>query len=114
MSEEPSEEAGAAGDQHADAHRAKLSDYLEVPFEIHLAWSEKVLSVGPGQTALEVLLKAGVPIEPGCEVGHCGECATDFVEGDLIHMDACLSRSDRERKFCPCVSRAHTRIVLAV
>lgn len=83
------------------------------PFEILLAWSDRVLLVGADQTALEVLIAAGVPIEPGCQTGGCGMCATEFVEGDVIHKDGCLTAGDRERYFCPCVSRAKTRIVIA-
>ena len=45
--------------------------------------------------------------------GGCGMCATAYVEGDIIHKDGCLNASDRERYFCPCVSRARTRVVLA-
>ena len=37
-------------------------------FEIYLAWSDQVLKVGADQSALEVLLQAGVPIEPGCQI----------------------------------------------
>ena len=82
-------------------------------FEIYLAWSDQVLKVGADQTALEVLLQAGVSIEPGCQTGGCGDCATAYVEGDVIHKDLCLNGEDRERFFCPWVSRAITRIVLA-
>lgn len=81
-------------------------------FEIILAWSERTLPVGPGETALQVLVRAGIPVEPGCTLGGCGMCATEYVEGDVIHKDTCLSLVDREHYFCPCVSRAHTRIVL--
>lgn len=83
-------------------------------FEILLAWSDVTLSVGPDQTALAVLLSAGVAIEPGCGNGGCGMCATAYVEGDIEHKDACLTASDREHLFCPCVSRGRSRIVLAV
>jgi len=82
-------------------------------FEIYLAWSDVTLTVRPTQSALEVLLAAGLPIEPGCQTGGCGSCTTDFVEGDVIHKDSCLSEGDRQRSFCPCVSRARTRLVLA-
>ncbi len=84
------------------------------PFEIYLAWSERTLVVGPEERALEVLLRAGVPIEPGCQTGGCGDCATAYLEGDVVHKDGCLNGDDRKRYFCPCVSRARTRIVLAV
>lgn len=83
-------------------------------FEIYLAWSERTLVVEAHQTTLAVLLEAGVPIEPGCQTGGCGMCATPYVEGDVIHKDGCLTGSDRERFFCPCVSRARSRLVLAL
>lgn len=83
-------------------------------FDIILAWSDTTLTVAPDQSALQVLLAAGVAIEPGCQIGGCGLCATDYVEGDIVHKDACLSAADRDRLFCPRVSRAWTRIVLAV
>lgn len=83
-------------------------------FEIYLAWSDTTIIVRPGQTALQALADAGVAVEPGCQTGGCGMCATAYVEGDVIHKDGCLSASDRERYFCPCVSRARTRIVLAL
>lgn len=83
-------------------------------FEIFLAWSDQVLSVGPQDTALSVLVAAGVPIEPECGSGACGMCVTAYVEGDVVHKDSCLTPEDRTRNFCPCVSRATSRIVLAL
>lgn len=82
-------------------------------FEIFLAWSETTVVVRANETALAALLAAGLPIEPGCGTGGCGMCVTEYVEGDVVHKDACLSTEDRKRYFCPCVSRARTRIVLA-
>lgn len=84
------------------------------PFEIYLAWSDRTLIVPAGQSALQVLLDAGIPIQPGCLSGGCGECVTEYVEGDVIHKDSCLNLDDRAHNFCPCVSRAATRIVLAL
>ncbi len=83
------------------------------PFEIYLAWSDVTLTVPAHQTALAVLLAADYPIEPGCMTGSCGECLTEYVEGDVIHKDTCLNAADRKHHFCPCVSRAKTRIVIA-
>lgn len=83
-------------------------------FEIYLAWSDVTLQVEPDRSALQVLLDAGIAIEPGCQTGGCGACATEYVEGDIVHKDTCLSEADRQRTFCPCVSRANSRVVLAV
>ena len=68
----------------------------------------------PGRSALEVLIEAGIPIEPGSQTGGCGMCATAYVGGDVGHKDACLTAEDRKRYFCPCVSRGRGRIVLAL
>ena len=84
------------------------------PFEIYLAWSDRSVRVEAGTSALAALLEAGVAVETGCQTGGCGSCVLAYVEGDLIHKDACLSVADRARYFCPCVSRAETRIVLAL
>lgn len=94
--------------------RGQLEPDTSHAFEILLAWSDVTLTVGPDQTALDVLLSAGVAIEPGCGTGGCGMCATAYVEGDIDHKDACLTSSEREHLFCPCVSRARRRIVLAL
>lgn len=82
------------------------------PFEILLVQSERTITVGRGESALQALIAAGLPIEPGCQTGACGTCITEYVEGDVVHKDACLSAHDREHHFCPCVSRARSRIVI--
>ena len=82
-------------------------------FEIYLAWSETTLIVRPTETALAVLLAAGLPIEAGCGTGGCGKCAPAYVEGDVEHKDVCLSAAEQKHLFCPCVSRARSRVVLA-
>lgn len=81
-------------------------------FEIWLVWSDVRLSVGEHQTALSVLEQAGLPIEPGCMTGGCGECATEYVEGNVEHKDTCLNADERQRQFCPCVSRASGTLIL--
>ena len=83
-------------------------------FEIYLAWSETTLRVAADQSARDVMLAAGLPVEIGCGNGGCGMCVTEYVEGDIVHKDACLTAADRAHYFCPCVSRAATRIVLAL
>lgn len=89
-----------------------MSSPAPEPFEIYLVWSEKTLTVGSDQSALQVLVEAGLPVEPGCMTGGCGTCMVEFVEGDVIHKDACLTAADRERHMCPCVSRARGTLVL--
>lgn len=38
-------------------------------FDIYLAWSNRHLAVEANTTALNVLLAAGITIEPGCQPG---------------------------------------------
>lgn len=95
-------------------HGSIAAAVCDEAFEIYLAWSETTLTVPLGRSALEVLIEAGIAIEPGCQTGGCGMCATAYVEGDVLHKDACLTAEDRERYFCPCVSRGRGRIVLAL
>lgn len=85
---------------------------MKEPFEIWLVWSDRKLYVPAERSALAVLQDAGVPVEMGCEHGDCGTCATEYVEGDVIHNDSCLSEADRAHEFCPCVSRAKGRLAL--
>ncbi len=85
---------------------------MKEPFDIFLVWSERTLHVPADKTALKVLQEAGVPIDMGCENGECGTCATEYVEGDVIHNDYCLTEATRQHEFCPCVSRAKGRLVL--
>lgn len=84
------------------------------PFEIYLAWSDRTFTVENGQSTLQVLLNAGVLIQAGCLTGVCGECVIEYVEGDVIHKDSCLNEHERQHSSCPCVSRARSRIVLAL
>lgn len=85
---------------------------MKEPFEIFLVWSERTLHVPAGRSALDVLQEAGVAVDKGCENGECGTCSTEYVEGDVIHRDTCLTAATREHEFCPCVSRAKGRLVL--
>ncbi len=80
--------------------------------EIWLVWSDRKIEVPAGTSILDALLAAGVPVEPGCRVGSCGECVMDYVEGDIVHKDSCLSAQDRSHRFCPCVSLARGTLVL--
>lgn len=84
----------------------------EGTFEVWLVWSDRRVIVPPGISALAVLQEAGVPIDPGCMTGGCGSCVTPYVDGEVVHKDACLSASDRATQFCPCVSRANGTLTL--
>jgi hypothetical protein len=86
---------------------------LGAAFDIYLAWSDRNVRVHADTTALAALLAAGVPVELGCQTDGCCACCA-LVERALIHKVTCLCVADRARYFCPCVSLAAPRIVLAL
>jgi ferredoxin-NADP reductase len=77
-------------------------------FELELARSGMVLSVGPGQSVLEAVRAAGVDHPSSCEMGFCGTCETRVLEGEVDHRDDLFT--EEERASCTsmlvCVSRA--------
>ena len=89
-----------------------MSSSDDAEFEVWLVWSDKRIAVPGDMSCLDALLAAGLPIEPGCRTGGCGECATDYVEGKVVHKDSCLNEAERRNTFCPCVSRAIGTLVL--
>ncbi|WP_027554272.1 PDR/VanB family oxidoreductase [Bradyrhizobium sp. Cp5.3] len=84
-------------------------------YEVELARSGKVLTVEPGESVLDVVLKAGAPLLASCREGLCGTCETAVLCGVPDHRDSILSDAERERNasFYPCVSRsASDRLVI--
>jgi len=81
-------------------------------FEIHLKRSGRTILVGPNETALDALTRAGVDIASDCRTGACGTCVQNYAGDDVHHRDVCLSDSERETMFTPCVSRASHRIIV--
>ena len=78
------------------------------PFEIRLASTNQVFTVGPQQTILEVLRQNGVQVESSCEAGSCGTCVLSYRDGEVRHADFCLSDRERKDRLAICVSRATT------
>ncbi len=83
------------------------------PFEIELAHSGRRLTVGVGQTMLQVLHDAQVQVPSSCESGSCGSCKVGLIEGEADHRDLVLLPEERASKVMVCVSRARgDRLVL--
>jgi ferredoxin len=65
--------------------------------------------VGPHDTLLEALERAGADMMFDCRKGECGLCAVDIVglNGHVDHRDVFFSESQKteSRKICSCVSR---------
>ena len=85
------------------------------PFDVVLAQSGLTLSVATGQTILEAVEEAGIPVDSSCREGTCATCETFVVEGICDHRDSLLSEEERQsnKTMMICVSRARgDRIVL--
>ncbi|MFC1749238.1 pyridoxamine 5'-phosphate oxidase family protein [Pseudomonadota bacterium] len=75
------------------------------PIELHLARSNKQLTVPAEQTILDTLLGAGINVPHDCKRGECSMCTTQVLEGEVDHRDLCLSSDEKETSMCLCVSR---------
>ena len=77
------------------------------PFTLHLAKSNRDLTVKADQTILDALLHAGIDPKYACMQGTCGTCITPVLEGEVDHRDAYLSEVEKEANtsVCVCVSR---------
>lgn len=87
----------------------------DAPFEISLLSGEGPFTVPPGQSALAVLLAAGIDVPFSCREGECGMCVVEVIEGQPDHRDRFLSEDMRSRgkHIALCVSRARgPRIVV--
>ena len=90
-------------------------DVVDVPFEIDLARSGRVLDVPVGKSILDVLRGAGIPTLSACQSGTCGTCETPVLDGVPDHRDAVLDEDERAANdyMMICISRACTeRLVL--
>jgi len=76
------------------------------PIRIHLAKSNKTITVPASQTILDTLLDAGISVPHYCKRGECTLCATQVLEGEPDHRDLCLSSEAKASSMCVCVSRA--------
>lgn len=86
-------------------------------FEVELASSGQVFAIPPDRTIAAVLQEAGVALSLSCEMGMCGACLTDVVNGIPDHRDSVQSAQEKRsnRQMTLCCSRSHSaRLVLAL
>ena len=84
-------------------------------FDVALARTGLTLRVEPAQTVLQVLRAHDIDIPSSCEQGACGTCLASVLEGEILHQDVYLNRSERAAgdRMLTCVSRATSdRLVL--
>lgn len=81
----------------------------EVPFDVILRRSQRVIHVGKDTTILDALVAAKVDVLWDCRRGECGLCQQTVLDADgaLVHRDHYLSSEERGAAdaMCVCVSR---------
>jgi ferredoxin-NADP reductase len=83
-------------------------------FEVELARSGKVLTVGADQGLLEVI-QEHCDVMTSCEDGFCGTCETRVLKGTPEHHDTILSEKEKaaSKTMMVCVGRSKSpRLVL--
>ena len=86
-------------------------------FEVQVASSGQIVTVGKEETILDALAAAGVEILSSCEQGVCGTCLTRVIEGVPDHRDMYLTPEEQAAndQFLPCCSRSKSaRLVLDI
>lgn len=101
---------------HREYFAAPVVDHdTDQAFEVQIASSGQMFTIGIGQTVFEVLDAAGIAIDSSCEQGICGSCMTGVLDGVPDHRDQFMTDAEKARNNCftPCCSRAKTaRLVL--
>ena len=99
--------------QDANIHReyfngAGQSSAANLPFDIKIASTGKIVRVERDETALAALCKAGVAVQSSCSHGVCGTCITRVLEGTPDHRDVFLTNEERAKgdRILPCCSRS--------
>lgn len=107
-------EAGRAEDLHVERFAPVAQPIVAAAgepvdgFEVELAQSGTVVRVGPDETVLEAIRRAGVDRGSSCEQGFCGACETKVISGEVDHRDDLLTEEERAANttMLVCVSRA--------
>jgi dimethylamine monooxygenase subunit B len=83
------------------------------PFKVQLK-DGTLLEVKKEDTLLEVLLNKGLAAPHSCQVGRCGTCELEVIEGEIEHYDSFLSEEERkaQNKMLTCVSRGKSNKLL--
>jgi vanillate O-demethylase ferredoxin subunit len=106
-------EAGMAAGWREDQVRSELFGTAfsgdEVPFDVFLRRSNRVIPVSKDVTILDALVAAKVDVLWDCRRGECGLCQQNVIAADglLVHRDRYLSDDERAAgdAMCVCVSR---------
>jgi ferredoxin-NADP reductase len=76
------------------------------PVRLHLLQSDLTIVVPPEKSLLEAMEEAGAWVNSDCRRGDCGKCTLGYSDGEVEHLDVCLTDEARRTQFTPCISRA--------
>ena len=109
-------ESIAEGSLHVErfAPRANAFDGPDVPFDVPIASTGKVIRVESEQSLADALERSGVSVPTSCREGTCSTCEIKVLDGVPIHRDSVLSDEERARgeSMMVCVSRASASSIL--
>ncbi|MGW4479423.1 2Fe-2S iron-sulfur cluster-binding protein [Rhodococcus triatomae] len=77
-------------------------------FDVVVASTGQVVSVGSGQSTLDALESAGYVVPWLCRAGFCGTCITEVVDGTPDHRDTAVNHDTDPNLMAVCVSRSKT------
>lgn len=107
-----------SGSLHTERFAAKeveaSQDSLD-SFVVDCQQSGISLTVGPGESILEVAEANGISLLSSCRDGICGTCETGVIEGEPEHLDSVLGEDEKasNTSMMVCVSRSRSpRLVL--
>lgn len=102
---------------HVERFAPKAADPNAVSdsFEVELARTGSVITVGADESVLDALERSGVDAEFSCREGTCGTCEVAVLGGRPDHRDSVLSEDEQAAgdAMMICVSRSRTpRLIL--
>lgn len=109
------QEAGVCGLAEENVHfEAFEVDTSGDPFTATLKKSTKTIKVEGRQTLLDILREAGLEVDSSCEVGNCGSCRVEVLDGRIDHRGSGLMDWEKRTAMLSCVSRGIGSIVIDI
>ena len=86
-------------------------DGMDEPFDVKIASTGQVIPIGPKETVLAALWKAGIKRDFSCEMGICRTCVIQYCDGTPNHRDQVLSGEERKHEIAICISRCKSPVL---
>jgi cytochrome P450/ferredoxin-NADP reductase len=88
----------------------------DAPFQLIAQRSGKTLEIGPNETALDCLERAGIQVQCACRAGSCGSCETRVIDGTPVYRNSIMTPGERAQAqvMMVCVDRAMDVLTLDV